>query len=341
MDKKNVVVEFSFKTVLWALVIIVALWLFVALKDVFFSVLLAFILAMAISPLVDRLQKKKVPRTVSILGVLLVVLGVGYLAIRLIVPPFITEISNIVANRTEYVSIITGYLQNLSPTMRDGLTNSLDNFLGSFGSLNLSGLVSGAQNVFSGIVNVILVVIICFYLLQSDKGLEGLVDAYLPKPQRSRALSLYRKISEKMSQWMRGQLLLGLIIFVINLIGLSILKVDYALTLAVLSGLLEVLPIIGPIISGGLAVLIALTQSPLLALIVLAWFILVQQAENHILVPQVMKKSLGLNPIVVILAVIIGGKLLGIIGILVAVPVIAAIGVLMGEFIKKQEREAK
>jgi predicted PurR-regulated permease PerM len=144
-----------------------------------------------------------------------------------------------------------------------------------------------------------------------------------------------------MTAWLRGQVILGLIIFAVTLVGLSILKVNYALTLAVIAGLLEVLPIIGPIVAGGLAVLIALTQSPLLALIVMGFYLLVQQLENHILVPQVMKKSLGLNPIAVILAIIIGGKLLGFIGILISVPVTAAIGVLLEEFVKKQEEEAK
>jgi len=341
MDDRKFVIEFSPKTILWVIAAVLSLWLVVALKDVILTVVLAFILAMAISPLVDFLQKKKVPRALSVAGVILATIGLVVLVIRLVVPPFASELSNILANRTEYVLKITGYLQNLNPALRDNVTAALNNFLDSFGGLNMSGFLTGAKGFFSGLIEVIVVFVLCFYLLLENKGVEGAVVAYVPKQHQKRVLSIYRKISGKMTSWLRGQVILGLIIFAISLVGLSILKVNYALTLAILAGLLEVLPIIGPLVAGGLAVLIALTQSPILALIVLAFYILIQQLENHILVPQVMKKSLGLNPIAVILAIIIGGKLLGFVGILIAVPIAAAIGVLLEEFVKKQETEAK
>ena len=143
-----------------------------------------------------------------------------------------------------------------------------------------------------------------------------------------------------MSAWLQGQVFLGLIIFAVNYIGFSVLRINYALTLAIISGLLEVLPIIGPWVSGALATIVALTVSPILGLIVAAWIVLVQQLENHIIVPLVMKKSLGLNPIAVILAILIGGKLMGITGIIISVPVAAAIGVLLEEFVKIKETEA-
>jgi len=340
MDERKVTIEFSFNTFLWVIAIIAAIWLAITLKEVIVALLLAFILAMAINPLVDYFQKKKVPRTISVVGVILAVAAIIFLVIRLIVPPFASEITGIINNRAEYVVKITGYLQHLSPQLRDNVSVFLNTSINSLGNLNVEGLVTSARGLFNGIVEVILVLVLCFYLLQNNKGVEGAVVAYVPKQHQKRTLSIYRKISKKMTFWLRGQVILGLLIFVISLVGLTILKVDYALTLAVMAGLLEVLPVIGPIVAGGLAVLVALTQSPLLALIVFAFYVLLQQLENHILVPQVMKKSLGLNPIAVILAIIIGGKLLGFVGILISVPVAAAIGVLMEEFIKKQE-EAK
>jgi len=337
MDERKVIIEFSYKTILWVIAVVLTLWLAITLKEVLVALLLSFILAMAINPLVDWLQKKKVPRTLSVVGVILAVIAVIFLVIRLILPPFVNEITNIISNRSDYVLKITGYLQHLSPVLRDNLTVFLNNFLGTLGNLNFDGVISSAKGVFNGIIEVILVLVLCFYLLQNNKGIEGAVVAYVPKQHQKRTLSIYRKISGKMTSWLRGQVILGVIIFAISLIGLSILKVEYALTLAIMAGLLEVLPIIGPIVAGGLAVLIALTQSPLLALIVLAFYVLIQQLENHILVPQVMKKSLGLNPIAVILAIIVGGKLLGFVGILISVPIAAAVGVLLEEFIKKQE----
>jgi predicted PurR-regulated permease PerM len=341
MDERKIIVEFSIKTIFWVISVVFALWLIVSLKDILLALVLSFILAMAISPLVNFLQKRKVPRTLSVIGVITAVVGVIYLVVSVLIPPFISEITTLVDNRAVYLSDIAAYLQHFSPTIRDSLTSLLEGTLGSANSLNFTGLVSGAKGVLNGLLGTMLVIVLSFYLLQNNRGVEGAVVAYVPKQQQRRILSIYRKISNKMSLWLRGQVILGLIIFVVVFIGLSLLKVEYALTLAIIAGLMEVLPIIGPVVAGGLAVLVSLTQSPLLALIVLAFYVLVQQLENHILVPQVMKKSLGLNPIAVILAIIIGGKLLGFIGILISVPVAAAIGVLMEEFIKKQEEEAR
>jgi predicted PurR-regulated permease PerM len=341
MDERKVIIEFSYQTIFWIIVAVLSLWLLVTLKDILVVCLLAFILAMAITPLVDYLQGKKIPRTLSITTVILAIVAILFLVIRIVVPPFASELTNMLSNKADYVAKITENFSSLSPVVRDNLTTFLNNFIGSFSNLNVSGVMTGAKGVFNGIVEVILVFVLCFYMLQNNKGVEGIVVAYIPKQHQKRTLSIYRKISKKMSSWLGGQAILGVIIFFVSLIGLSILKVEYALTLAIIAGLLEVLPIIGPVVAGGLAVLISLTQSPVLALIVLAFYVLVQQLENHILVPQVMKKSLGLNPIAVILAIIIGGKLLGFVGILISVPVAAAIGVLMEEFVKKQEEEAR
>ncbi len=340
MDERKVVIEFSFKTILWVLSALLVVWLTVTLKDVLVSLLLSFILAMAISPLVDYLEKKKVPRSISVGGVILAVVGLIYLIIRLVLPPFVSETTNLIANRAQYITTVTSYLEHLSPTLRDSATNTMNNFFNSFSNINLGGVITGAKGFFNGLLEATLVFVLSFYILLNNKGVEGAVVAYVPKQHQKRVLSIYRKISRKMTSWLRGQVILGLIIFAIDLAGLMIFKVNYALTLAVVAGIMEVLPYIGPIVSGGLAVLVALTQSPVLGLIVLVYYVLVQQVENHILVPQVMKKSLGLNPIAVILAIIIGGKLLGFIGILISVPVAAAIGVLLEEFVKKQELEA-
>jgi predicted PurR-regulated permease PerM len=341
MDERKVTIEFSFQTVFWIIVAVLSLWLVVALREVLVAFVLAFILAMAITPLVDFLHKKRVPRSISIVGVLLAVLGIAYLAISLILPPFVTEITNLLSNKTEYILRITENFNSLSPALRDNLNSFLTSSLNSVGNMNFNGVISGAKGVFNGLIEIVLIFALCFYMLQNNKGVEGVVVAYVPKQHQKRTLSIYRKISGKMSSWLGGQAVLGIIIFFVVLIGLSILKVEYALTLAIIAGILEVLPIIGPIVAGGLAVLISLTQSPILALIVLAFYVLVQQLENHILVPQVMKKSLGLNPIAVIMAIIIGGKLLGFVGILISVPIAAAVGVLLEEFVKKQEEEAK
>lgn len=335
----KVTVEFSFTSIFWVLGIVLTLWLFVHLQDILMSLAIAFILATAIAPLIDYLQKKKIPRSLSISVIYILLITVLALIIRLIVPPFASQITAIYQNRMSYINTISGYFGSYSVPIRTNVLSAINKFSASFMNMNYSGLVTGAKGIFSGIIDVILVFVLSFYFLLSKKGMEKSITQYVPKQYQKQVTSIYRKISKKMSAWLQGQVFLGLIVFAVNFVGLSVLRVNYALTLAIISGLLEVLPIIGPWISGGLAAIVALTMSPILGLIVVAWYVLVQQLENHIIVPMVMKRSLGLNPVAVILALLIGGKLLGITGIIISVPVAAAIGVLLEEFVKIKETE--
>jgi predicted PurR-regulated permease PerM len=336
---KRVTIEFSFNTLFWVLGIILSIWLVLQIKEILVSVLLAFILAMAIAPVVDYFQKKKIPRPLSISVIYLLIVGLIILIFRLIIPPVISQLGGIYQHRMDYIDTVAGYFGSISGPVKANSIAILNRIGNSFAGADFSGIFSSARGILGGLVDAILVFVLSFYFLLSKRGPENLITGYLPKKHQKRTISIYRKISKKMSYWLRGQVFLGLIIFAVNWIGLSIFHVNYALTLAIISGLLEVLPVIGPWIAGILAVTVALTQSPFLALIVAAWYLVVQQLENHIIVPQVMKKSLGISPVVVILAILIGGNLLGIIGILISVPVASAIGILLEEFVKIKETE--
>jgi predicted PurR-regulated permease PerM len=136
---------------------------------------------------------------------------------------------------------------------------------------------------------------------------------------------------------MRGQLALSFIIGGAAYLGLSILSVPYALPLAILAGIMEVVPVIGPIVSAIPAILIAYLISPFLALMVALIYFVIQQLENHLIVPQVMNKAVGLNPLVVILAIAIGGRLLGISGALLAVPITVVIQIITEDILNNEE----
>jgi len=140
-----------------------------------------------------------------------------------------------------------------------------------------------------------------------------------------------------MGAWLRGQLILCFIIGLGVFIGLTVLGVEYALVLGLIAGLLEMIPYVGPWTAAALAIFIALGQAPALALIVLIYFVVLQQAENNLLVPKIMRKAVGLNPIISILAVITGAKLAGFIGVLFAIPVASALSILLQDFFKNKE----
>lgn len=337
MKDKHVTVNFSLKTILIALAIVTSVWLFIELKEIVILFFLAFIFSTALDPLVDILEKKKIHRVVSISGIYLFVIVFLALLFRSVIPPAVSQISTLAVHKEAYIDKVLVYFNGLSPEIREAVKSSTLSLAGSFAQARGIGIVSSAFGVFSGLVGFVVVLAMSFYLLLEKDGPEKLISSYVPTAHQAKTRSIVKKVSEKMSLWFRGQLLLGLVVFALVYIGLVILKVDFALTLAITAGFMELLPVIGPIISGGLAAMVALTTSPFLALIVVVLFVLIHQIENHILVPQIMRKAVGLHPVTVIIALLIGGKLLGILGIIISVPVAATFSVLFKELYKNNK----
>jgi predicted PurR-regulated permease PerM len=171
--------------------------------------------------------------------------------------------------------------------------------------------------------------------LERENLEERIAAFFVGREQRVKSLIV--QIEEKLGSWLRGQLFLSLIIGILSYIGLLVLGIPYALPLAVVAGVLEVIPVIGPIISSIPSVLIALTISPILGLAVAAMYFVIQQLENHLIVPQVMKRAVGLNPLIVILAIAIGSSLLGFAGALLAVPIAVVLQTVVGEVIESRK----
>lgn len=169
--------------------------------------------------------------------------------------------------------------------------------------------------------------------------MKGFVVAITPSKYHDYAVSSAEKIKVKIGRWMQGQLLLMLIIFALDFLALHFLNVPYALILAILGGLLEIVPYLGPIISAVPAVIFGFLVSPLTGILVLAVYIVIQQVEGHIITPQVMKKALGLNPIVVILALLVGAKIGGVLGAILSVPITTAMSVFVDDLVEKKKEE--
>jgi predicted PurR-regulated permease PerM len=169
-------------------------------------------------------------------------------------------------------------------------------------------------------------------LLLDKNGIHLFIKSTISPDQQEPVLSLMKKISEKVGRWFRGQMILGGIIGVLELIGLLIIGAPYALTLAIISAVMEIVPTIGPLIAGTIAVLVTLSVSPLKALLVFILYLVIQQAENSFIVPKVMQKAVGLSPVIIILAILTGAKLLGIVGAILAVPIAASLSVIVQEW---------
>ncbi len=181
--------------------------------------------------------------------------------------------------------------------------------------------------------------VISFYLVVQDKGIKLFLSSVTPAEHRPYVISLAERIQTKLGRWLRGQLVVMMAVGLLVFIGLFFLKVDFALMLAVLAGLLEIVPYIGPFLAGTAAVALAFLQAPVLGVLVLALFLIVHQIEGYVLIPQVMKRAVGLNPLVIIISMIIGAKLYGILGVVVAVPLVAIASVFLGDIFLREENK--
>ncbi|OGL88417.1 hypothetical protein A3I42_00040 [Candidatus Uhrbacteria bacterium RIFCSPLOWO2_02_FULL_49_11] len=180
-------------------------------------------------------------------------------------------------------------------------------------------------------VSFFIILVLTFYMVVDEDGIMRFLQVITPENIHKDVTALTVKIQNKIGLWLRGQLILMLVIGVLTFIGLTIIGVPYALVLALVAGITEIIPYAGPVIGSIPAIFIAFTISPTMGLWTVLLYVLIQQAENHLLVPKIMQKTTGLNPIIVILAVLIGARLSGVIGALLAVPIASAIEVLIHE----------
>ncbi|MCD4705141.1 AI-2E family transporter, partial [bacterium] len=191
------------------------------------------------------------------------------------------------------------------------------------------------------IFSFITILVISFYFTTEENAIKKFTDAIIPKKYRAYTIDLFSRIQIKLGQWLRGQLILSVIIFAVTFLGLIFLgiffDIKYILVLALLAGVLEIIPYFGPWIAGIIAILLTLTQSGPAAIFVGILYLIVQQLENGVIVPKFIGKSVGLNPIIVIIAILVGFKLAGIIGGLISVPIAAALSVFIVDFLDKKE----
>ncbi len=325
---KPIQLENSTKIILRVVFIGLALAFLWLVRDVILILLISLIFASAMDPLVGYLNEKRIPRAVSVLTVYVLVIGAASLIIYLMIPPVVEQFKILQANIPEY----SQHFQDRFGGFIGGQTLStfLQNLLSGFKSGNT--LVSSTFGVFNGLFSFITVMVISFYLVAEEKGMKKFVADLIPAKHHDVTLGLLEKIQKKMGLWILGQIILSLSISTLTLIGLLILRVPNALLLAILAGMLEIVPYIGPFLSAVPAVFIAFIYNPPLALAVAILYLLVQKTEGYVLVPKVMEKTIGTSPLVVLLALLIGFKLAGIIGLFIAVPLASAITLVIQEF---------
>jgi len=342
----NRTIEISSGTILRTIFILLLLWFLFLFRDIVFLVFISVIIVSAIDPIVDWFQGRKVPRALTVLVVYVLFLSVLGLAIGLLIPPLTSEIRGLGENFPVLAEKFSGYFRIIRDYVTShNLQQQIANFTGNISeklSQAGSSLFSGTVSFIGGIFGFVVVLSIAFYMSVQEKGIKKFFASLMPEEHRDYTSGLVDRIQFKMGRWLQGQIFLMFIIFVLDYVGLLLIGAPYALVLALVAGILEIVPYIGPIISAVIAVAISFLHGPLTGFLVLSLFVLVQQLEGYVFTPLVMKKAVGLNPVVVILALLIGAKLGGMMGIIVAVPVATVAGEIVNDLThapKEQKQE--
>ena len=320
-------IEISHRTIIFAVIFVIFLHVLYLIRDIILQLFVALLIMAVLNPLITRLSHYKIPRALSILIVYLLLLSTISFTIAAIVPSLAEQTAAFITNLPRLIERV-----GVSSVISDQLTRQLLGLLAQLPSQAAKVTVS----VFSNVIGVITVLVFAFYLLSDRQKLEEQLSVIIGGGKVAKFSRVLKILEKRLGSWAWGQIALMLIVGAANYVGLSLLGIPFALPLAILAGLLEIVPYIGPTIAAVPAVLIGFGISPLLGLAVVAMAFLIQQLENYVFVPQIMKRSTGIHPVITLLALTIGFRLAGVVGLLISIPVYIIALVLLKEFFFKK-----
>ena len=354
MSKENqpILISITPGAVLRFVSIVVLFYFLFVVRDLVLVLLTSVVLASAVEPFAAWFVSKKIPRVISVLMIYISALLLMAAIFYFFVPTLIGEVRSLISNLPDYVNTFSdkaGLLNSIPEvngflnTLSSGLENQ--NLFDQFGGMIYGATYSFfnvASGVFGGIVSFILIVTLSFYLSVQEDGVANFLKVVLPVQHEEYILNLWQRARRKIGLWMQGQLLLGLLVGVLVYLGLTILGIQNALLLAIVTAVFELIPVFGPILSSVPAISFGLTQGgPTLGFLVLGLYVIVQQFESQLIHPLVVKKIVGIPAIIAILALMVGAKIAGFLGIILAVPVTAALMEYFSDLEKKKVREMK
>lgn len=317
-------IEISHKTIIFTVIFLIGLWFIYSILDIVLLLFVSFVLMSALRPMVEWLAKRHFPRAVSLILTYIVFFGIFGGTLVSVIPSLVYQMTKF---SQAFPNLISQIIPNLSFDIA-----SITRQLAPIGE-NLIKLTVG---LFSNIITLVTILVFTFYLsLERKKAQEHLKNIFGDQVGNS-IMTLLSAIESRLGAWIQGQVILMLTIGVLTYIGLSILRIDYALPLAIIAGFLEIVPTIGPILSAVPSVLIALTISPILAVSTAAMYFIIQQLENNLIVPLVMRSSVGLSPIITIICLMVGARIAGVGGAILAVPVFLVLQEIVVWFMKNK-----
>lgn len=320
-------IEVSHKTIIFTVGFLFFLWLLYAIREIILALFVALLVMAILNPLVTKLTRFKIPRALAVILVYILVFGIFGVALASLITPLVEETAS-------FVNGLPNYLHNIGislPVAEGALNSTLSRLAEIPGQVLKLGV-----SFFSNFVMAMGSLVFAFYLLLAREKLAIQLVNFLGSERGRKVAKVIDRLEFKLGGWARGELLVMISIGAATFLGLVLLGIPYALPLAILAGLLEIFPTLGPIIAAVPSIIIGLGISPVMGLAVAALALLVHQLENYLLIPKIMEKSVGISPIAILLTLAVGAKLAGIVGVIISVPVLITSQVLLKEYLSQK-----
>ncbi len=328
-------------TILRTIGILLALGVVWVIKDVISLFFVSLLLAGVMYPFVRWMAAHRVPKGLSVFIFYFLLLGFLTVSFVLLIPAVAREMGMLAGTYSQSFDWLVG--------LREGIQGISDkypfvhNLQASLGSLqqyfgqSVQGVLGYLTTLFGGLAGLVVVLVLAFYLIVEESAVKNLFRNLIPNEYQEMASDIIWQVINRLGDWLRGQLVLGLVIGGLYFVAFAIIGVPYPILLALFGGLLEFIPYVGPFIAAVPALILAASVSPLVLVITLVAIVVIQQLENHLIVPKITQRSVGLNPIISILAVMIGGQTFGVVGALFSIPVATAASVVIFELLRRRQ----
>lgn len=321
-------VEISRKTVIFTIASLIGIWFLVQIREIIVVIFLSIILLSALLKPVEWLAKHRIPRVISVLIVYLVVIGTIATSIGVLLQPFIQQTQGFTSKLPQIIASINDFF-----IFHDIPVEDISKIIAGQVEQVAKDIFKVTTTIFSSILRFLTIFVLAFYLLlEWDKFVRYIASPFSGK-QEKKVINLISKIERGLGHWLRGQIALSLLVGILVFIGLTALGIPFALPLALIAAVLEIIPIIGPTVASIPAILVGLSINPVLGLAVVALYIIIQQVESNFLAPIIMSKVVGLQPPIVIVALLIGSQIAGIAGAILAIPFLVLARIVVLELI--------
>lgn len=311
--------------ILKPIVIILAIYLLWQIWRIAAFAFIAFLIASALRPVTTALEKKRIPHILSVIIVLLGLIAIITFIVYLVIPPLVNQVESLAANIPSYWQKTTTFVEHLQtiqmPTqIKDSVNKGIQN-IGNVLTSSLTNAIGFIGKIFSSIVNVLfLISLVLYFLFDKDMIQRGAHFIFDNKRYQAISLNIAYTIEKIGGKWIQGYFFISICVGLLEFIGLSIIGVKYAVVLACIGALLEIIPLFGPLISGAIGVLVALFSSWHLALLALVVYLVVEGINNYLTMPLIMKKNISLDPLILIVSISVFEKIAGPIGMLLSIP---------------------